>query len=340
MKLPTNQKKEFTLMKTIITENIEKTQRYIPHTLQTRIAAVKTYRNGNSIRFVCRRYKISKASLLRWNKKYDGTKESLIDKSHRPHSIHPNAHTVEELSWIKNLIKRNPNISMIELYAKLKFNKGYKRHPCSLFRVLRKLGFYKDTKKKVIPYKPKPYNTPTEIGKKWQLDVKYVPKRCYVGKIPDKFYQYTIIDEATRERFIFPFKEQSSYSTVQFVKMAIDYFGYKPKIIQTDNGFEFTHFKDTKRIHPFDVLCNNLGIKHQLIRPRTPRHNGKVERSHRNDNERFYRHLSFFSYDDLISQMKKYLYRSNRLPMQTLNWLSPVEKRKELRKESIKICRL
>ena len=309
-------------MKTIITEDLQKTQRYIPHTLETRLAAVKTYRNKNSINFICRRYKVSKASLMRWNKKYDGTIESLMDKSHRPHSQHPNAHTLEELSWIKNLIKRNPNISMIELYAKLKFNKGYNRHPCSLFRILRKLGFYKDVEKKAKPYIPKPYNTPKTLGEKWQLDVKYVPRQCYTGTYPDKFYQYTMIDEASRERFIYPFKEQSSYSTIQFVKMAISFFGYKPKIIQTDNGFEFTHFKDTKRIHPFDVLCNQLDIKHQLIRPRTPWHNGKVERSHRNDNKRFYKYLSFYSHDDLINQMKKYLYHSNRLPMQTLGWLT------------------
>ena len=241
-------------MKTIITENLKNTQRYIPHTLETRLAAVKTYRNNNSISFICRRYKVSKASLMRWNKRYDGTKESLMDKSHKPYSQHPNSHTSEELSWIKNLIKRNPNISMIELYAKLKFNKGYKRHPCSLFRILRKLDFYKNIEKKAKPYIPKPYNTPKTLGEKWQLDVKYVPKRCYTGVNPDKFYQYTMIDEASRERFIYPFKEQSSYSTIQFVKMAIEFFGYKPKIIQTDNGFEFTHFKDTKRIHPFDVF--------------------------------------------------------------------------------------
>ena len=73
-------------METIITENLQKTQRYIPHTLETRLAAVKTYRNKNSISFICRRYKVSKASLMRWNKKYDGTIESLMDKSHRPHS--------------------------------------------------------------------------------------------------------------------------------------------------------------------------------------------------------------------------------------------------------------
>lgn len=313
-------------MNNIITQTI----RYLPHTVDTRFAAVKTYRNGNSVQFICRRYKVSKASLMRWNKRFDGTKESLMDKSHKPHSPHPNSHTDLEISWIKNLIRRNPNASMIEIYAKLKFKKNYKRHPCSLFRVMRKLGYFKEQEKKKKPYIPKPYNTPKQIGIKWQLDVKYVPKNCYTGEIPEKFYQYTVIDEASRERFIYPFKEQSSYSTVQFIKMAIKYYGYKPNIIQTDNGFEFTHFKDTDKIHPMDILCNQLGIKHQLIRPRTPRHNGKVERSHRNDNERFYNYLKFYSYDDLKIQMKRYLYKSNRLPMQVLNWLTPIEKRKIL----------
>ncbi|MEX2783867.1 DDE-type integrase/transposase/recombinase, partial [Streptococcus sp. H49] len=146
----------------------------------------------------------------------------------------------------------------------------------------------------------------------------------------DRFYQYTVIDEASRERFIYPFKEQSSHSTVQFLKMAIKYFGYRPQILQTDNGFEFTHFRETKRSHPLDLLCEELRIQHKCIRPRTPRHNGKVERSHRNDNRRFYQHLQFYSYEDLIKQMSTYLYRSNRLPMQTLGWQSPIDIRKAL----------
>ena len=310
--------------------SISHTQRYYPHDLNTKYYAVNLYRNGNPVSFVCRRYKISKASLMRWNKKYDGTKESLIDKSHRPLSKHPNAHTDEELKWIKDYIRRNPNISMIELYGKLRIEKGYSRHACSLFRVLRKLGFVNQKQHYYTKYTPKPYDTPKELGIKWQLDVKYIPKNCYVGQIPDKFYQYTIIDEASRERFIYPYREQSSHSTVDFVKRAILYFGYSPKIIQTDNGQEFTHLSKTNKIHPFDILCNDLNIKHQLIRPRTPRHNGKVERSHRNDNERFYKYLSFYSYDDLKLQMKRYLNRSNNIPMQTLDWLSPIEMRNKL----------
>lgn len=306
---------------------ISQNKRYYPHDLNTKYYSVKLYRSGEPISFVCRRYKISKASLMRWNKLFDGSKDSLINKSHKPLTPHPNSHTEIELKWIKDYIRRNPNISMIELYGKLRVNKAYSRHACSLFRVLRKLGFYKQKQHDYTKYVPKPYDTPKELGIKWQLDVKYVPKNCYVGSVPDKFYQYTVIDEASRERFIYPYREQSSFSTVDFIKRAIVYFGYTPKIIQTDNGQEFTHLKNTKLIHLFDQFCNQNNINHQLIRPRTPRHNGKVERSHRNDSERFYRYLSFYSYNDLKVQMKAYLKRSNNIPMQTLNWLSPKQRR-------------
>lgn len=76
-----------------------------------------------------------------------------------------------------------------------------------------------------------------------------------------------------------------------------------------------------------------MNITHKLIRPRTPRHNGKVERSHRNDQQRFYQYLSFYSYTDLIIQMKAYLKRSNNIPMQTLNWLTPIQKREQIKKQ-------
>jgi transposase InsO family protein len=268
---------------------------------------------------------------MRWNKLYDGTKESLLPNSHKPHTIHPNAHTPEELKWIMDLHRRNKNISVCEMYTKLREKHAYSRHPGSLYRVFVRLGY----RKKVESTKKKSkhngyYDTPTELGVKWQMDVKYVPSACYVGTDGEKFYQYTMIDEASRERFIFPYKEQSSYSTVDFVKRAIVFFGYAPGIIQTDNGPEFTHTSKTDRVHPLDVLCKQLHIIHKLIRPKTPWHNGKVERSHRNDQERFYNFLKFYSYDDLLIQMRRYLRRSNRILMSVLGWKSPIQKRQEL----------
>ena len=311
--------------------SIAQTKRYLPHEITTKVQSVKLYRQTKDISFVCRRYHISKASLMRWNKQYDGTKASLVPKSHRPHKQHPNAHTEEELSWIKDLHRRNPNISVCEMYGKLREKKAYTRHPGSLYRVFVRLGYrtkVESTKKKSKHNGH--YDTPKELGVKWQMDVKYVPSACYVGVDGEKFYQYTVIDEASRERFIYAYREQSSYSTIDFVQRAILYFGYAPETIQTDNGAEFTHSSKTVRVHPFDVLCQRLHICHKTIRPKTPWHNGKVERSHRNDQERFYNHLSFYSYEDLQLQMKRYLRRSNRIPMSVLGWKSPLEKRSEL----------
>ena len=73
--------------------------------------------------------------------------------------------------------------------------------------------------------------------------------------------------------------------------------------VQTDNGFEFTNrFSNSKRDLPtlFEKTAAELGIRHKLIRPYTPRHNGKVERSHREDQKRFYSCHSFYENTDYI----------------------------------------
>lgn len=166
----------------MITQKAQKSKRYLPHEVSIREGAVKLYRESRDISFVCRRYHISKASLMLWNKIYDGTRESLANRSHRPHRQHPNAHTEEELTWIRNYYRRNPNITICELYGKLREEKAYKRHPGSLYRVFVRLGY----RQKVESTKKKSkhnghYDTPTELGIKWHMDTKYVPSACYVG---------------------------------------------------------------------------------------------------------------------------------------------------------------
>mgnify|MGYP003490099472 CR=1 FL=1 len=89
-------------------------------------------------------------------------------------------------------------------------------------------------------------------------------------------------------------KEHSTYESSKFIEIIVKKFPFKIEEIQTDNGFEFTNrlsyntsIRDRKTL--FEETLENLGVKHKLIKPYTPRHNGKVERSHRNDNERFFR---------------------------------------------------
>ncbi|MCH5151543.1 MAG: transposase [Clostridiales bacterium] len=55
------------------------------------------------------------------------------------------------------------------------------------------------------------------------------------------------------------------------------------------------------------------------MKPRTPRHNGKVERSHRKDNEYFYATHTFYSFEDFELQLKVHNRRYNNLAMGPLN---------------------
>ena len=270
------------------------------------------------------RYKTNRQYIYRWKKRYDGTLQSPADKSHRPHS-HPNQHTSEELKLIKDMRKRNPNAGLVVFRVKLR-QRGYSRSITGLWRVLRR----QEQMAVKLPnpkYIPKPYEKMLYPGQRVQVDVKVVPSSCIVGEAEgEKFYQYTAIDEYSRFRYIEAFKEQSTYSSAVFIEHLIKKFPFSIECIQTDNGAEFTKTKGTSQ-NPtptmFEKKLAEFGIRHKLIRVYTPRHNGKVERSHRKDNEYFYAVHKFYSFEDFEKQLKVHNYKYNRFPMRPLNWRSP-----------------
>jgi len=298
---------------------------------------------------VCQKCKCTERSLWRWKALYDGTLNSLVPKSCRPHTPHPMSHTLVEKEEILTVFKKSPHISYCEAYGVLREKYAYNRSYGGFYNYVLKSNIR--PKKELDKYVPQPYDTPEMIGTKWQMDVKYVPVECYKGDLvhydDNKYYQYTMLDEASRERFLFPYKEHNVSSTLDFVKRAIAYFGYAPEIIQTDNGLEFTNHKEkkyqngttiiTKKIHALDVLLEKLKIKHQLIRAYTPRLNGKVERSHRSDQEAFYDYLKFKTIDELKKKMMQWNIRYNNRPHSSLRnregkrvWWTPLQKRQDL----------
>ena len=274
-----------------------------------------------------RKYNKSRSYIYFWRARWNGTPESLACRSRRPHS-HPNQHTEAEMKLIRDMRRRNPNLGMVELWYRLR-QRGYTRRPESLFRVMRKLGLFSPKEKKTA-YKPKPYQQMTYPGQRVQVDVKVVPRRCITD--PElRLYQYTAIDEFTRLRFLAAYPEQSTYSSADFLKKLFKWYarrGIRVECVQTDNGFEFTNrFSSSKRDLPtlFETTAAHLGIRHKLSRPYTPRHNGKVERSHREDQKRFYSCRSFYSLEDFAKQLTPHNRRSNNFPMRPLSWLSPNE---------------
>ena len=197
----------------------------------------------------------------------------------------------------------------MELYAKREFPRGYQRHPCSLFRFLRKQSFSPKKPVKKKPYVSNPYDTPKKLGVKWQLDVQYVPSSCYVGKCPTNFPNIPSSMRQAANDSSMHFVSNPRIPRSNLSKGLSGILGIRQKSYKRTTALNLSIFKKQSG-HPFDRFCQEKSIKHQLIRPRTPRHNGKVERSHRNDNERFYSRLSFYSYEDFLVQMKRYLYKS------------------------------
>ena len=272
-----------------------------------------------------RKYNRPRSSIYFWLSRYDGTIASLANRSKRPHS-HPNQHTEAELKLIRDMRRRNPKLGLIDLWCRLR-ERGYTRCPESLYRVLKHMGALPESSKKP-PYKPKPYEQMIYPGQRVQIDVKVVPRRCCVAE-GLRLYQYTAIDEFTRLRYLAAYEEQNTYSSADFLKKAYAFFGHKGftiQCVQTDNGFEFTNrFAQSNRemVSLFERTAAELGIRHKLIRPYTPRHNGKVERSHREDQRRFYATHTFYSLADFDAQLAVHRRASNNRPMRPLQYNSP-----------------
>ena len=270
------------------------------------------------------RYRTNRQYIYRWKNRYDGTLQSLADRSHRP-MHHPNEHRPEELKLIRDMRRRNPNTGLVVLWVKLRL-RGYQRSISGLYRILIRSG-QMAVKLPNPKYTPKPYEQMQYPGQRGQIDVKFVPASCLAGQARGhKFYQYTFIDEYSRFRYLEAFEEHSTYSSALFLRHVVQKFPFAIACIQTDNGFEFTNRLNsnaTNRQTLFEKTLAELGIQHKLIRPFTPRHNGKVERSHRKDNEEFYASHTFFSFDDFQKQLAVRQRQYNNFPMRPLNWRSP-----------------
>lgn len=171
-------------------------------------------------------------------------------------------------------------------------------------------------------------------GEKVQIDVKEVPYCCLRGdlrKWGKHLYQWTAIDECTRWRYVYGYEEHTPENSVDFLNRLLEVAPFKIQLIQTDNGTEFTYkyISDSVKC-PFEIALYDKGIAHKLIPPRTPWHNGKVERSHRSDQRYFYNWEKFSSLNDFNAKLVTHLTWSNSKSMRVLGRISPHERLSQL----------
>ena len=170
------------------------------------------YAVAHGVSKASRKYNRARSYIYFWLKRWNGSAESLRLESRRPHH-HPNEHTPEELKLIHDMLRRNPQLGMVEFWCKLR-KRGYSRCIESLWRVLKREGLMAVKEKN--PYKPKPYQQMTHPGERIQIDVKVVPRKCIAD--PElRLFQYTAIDEYSRYRILGAYPEQTTYSSYQFL---------------------------------------------------------------------------------------------------------------------------
>ena len=271
--------------------------------------SVLQYANRYDVTQAAREYHCNRQFIYRLRWRYDGTPQSLLPKSRRPHS-HPRQHTEEEIDLIRRMRCRNPHDGLIVFWVKLR-QRGYTRTPSALYRCLRRLGLAPQ-KLPNPKRKSKPYERAVRPGSKVQIDVKVIPKACIAEqawKQGLRLYQYTALDECTRFRYVAAFPEQSTYSSAQFLDQVVKHFPFRILEVQTDNGREFTERFVKQSSQQLTLFGDN----------------GKVERSHRKDNEYFYASHRFYSFEDFHQQLAVHNRKYNEFPMKPLGWKSPKE---------------
>lgn len=268
----------------------------------------------------------SKRSLERWvsvYKKYGA--DGLEPKSTRP-KTNPKETSIQLKEQVIKL-RKETKLCALKLHWRLE-KQGVHIHERTIGKILKTECVVRKYRVKKIKYK---YIKATlKPGELVEIDVKYVP-----GTIAGRrYFQYTAIDCASRWRYLNAYDEQTSDHSVRFLKEVIGTFTYEIKAIKTDNGSIFTNYylgtnkrSDllVKTMHGLDVFCQEHKIKHFLIDPGKPAQNGKVERSHREDQEKFYERNKFASFKDLQKKMKIWNDYYNNLEHCGLNGKTPNE---------------
>jgi transposase InsO family protein len=267
-----------------------------------------------------------KRSLERWVAAYKrGGEKSLEPKSTEPK--HCQGETSVRVKERIIEIRKETKKCAQKIHWQLK-REGVIIHPRTIGKILKKEKMVRTYRIKKIIYKyVKAQRQPGELV---EIDVKYVPGRI-VGK---RYFQYTAIDTDSRWRHLEVYEEQNGWNSSLFLERVIEKFSYTIRAVKTDNGFIFTNrYTGTykrldmmpKGVHAFDSCCASHNIVHYLIDPGKPAQNGTVERSHREDQEKFYDQNKFKTLLSLQKKMKEWNIYYNNLEHCGLNGQSPNE---------------
>lgn len=302
---------------------------YYQRLIRMRLAWMLMYERIPNACLVSRHFGVSTKTFYKWRKRYLTSRsnpQSLMDVCRRPKNS-PSVTKEQVVRLIRRMRKKTKfGPDRISFYLKKDYKLKMSRS--TIYAILKREGLIKRRKKRKS--KPLIYNLPNP-GDNVQLDIKVIG-----GYSTKRAMQYSAQDDATRIKLTKLYRERTNHYSVEFLEYIVAKFPFKIKKITTDNDSVFTnaytgeprtHPLKMPRVHPFTLRCKGLRIRHKLNRPACPQQNGKVERSHRTDDEEFYRLQRSYNLEYLIKERKKYdkLFNNHR-PHMGLKGLTPLQK--------------
>lgn len=267
-----------------------------------------------------------KRSLERWLAAY----KRYGAKGLHPKSTRPRTHPEETPIHIKERVialRKETKLCALKLKWRLE-KEGIHIHERTIGKIVKADGLVRKYRMRKVVYKY--IKASLKPGELIEIDVKYVPGPI-VGR---QYFQYTAIDCASRWRYLAVYDEQANHHSIQFLTEVMKRFPYPIHAVKTDNHSTFTNFYTSmnkrsdmtvKTLHALDQFCAKHRIIHYLIDPGKPAQNGKVERSHREDQEKFYDEHRFHSFLDLQKKLAAWNTYYNNLEHCGLNGKTPNE---------------
>ena len=294
-----------------------------------RTKAKVTPRPFKFIKDLCKAHHISTKELRRYYSKWlEGNKadESLLPSKRgaRPGS----RRTPKDIE--RNIIKAYRQFGSNRYELVLIFKPYYldkTPSPATMDRIKSRYPLNESQKKIIKRYEKK---TPGELA---HIDMTKLPKdiRCTL-KIKE-LYVVGLCDDCTRITYAEIVKDKKASTMTYFMARSLSWFkqlyNFEFKKIMSDNG---TEFKGTlEREHPFETMCQELGIKHIYTKPYRPQTNGKIEAFWKIIKKEFVYPNSFDSEKDLVVNLGNYLFEYNHLRKHGgLNYETPFDKLKKV----------
>ena len=298
----------------------------------------REYKQCGNVKAVCYKFGIHRSRFYYWKQRLDlkvsgkgkgyAKAERLKAYSRRPVSS-PKSYT-EEVTKLILKLRRRTGWGSENIWFELRNRYAIYISVTGIYKVLKRKGMIRERNGRKKPFLH--YDAPKYLpGEKIQIDVKYVKLVDEVAKRLQRayrwVYQYTAIDVATGVKCKLIYENIGPDSSVDFLGKVRLFYPFVIRVIQTDNGLEFTY-----RLHPsiqvehkFTTQCKLYGYEHYLIAPAYPRANSHVERTHRIDKEEVYQRKVFSSLKELNTlNLKSLKYFNEKRPQKTKHFLSPL----------------